>query len=166
MDAWSAAPRIVVGAIGAYLLMGGADRYRRALLLAGFAAGAGFTTSALTLQGPTAWAIALVAGALAALLASVAERVAVALLGAATFATVGALVAPLVTQVPAWSVTLAGGVLGLFLMAPLYRLALPAVTAVGGALLVAWSFDRLHDARVIVLCALVGLAVPWFRKRR
>jgi hypothetical protein len=80
MQEW--VPRIVVGAIGAYLLLGGAEHYRRALLLAGFAAGVGFATHALhreAIVGPTAWAIAFVIGALAALLFSVAERVAVAL---------------------------------------------------------------------------------------
>lgn len=162
-------PRIVVGAIGAYLLLGGADHYRRALLLAGFAAGAGFATSALqqaAIHGPTAWAIAFVAGALAALVFSVAERIAIALVGAAIFATLGALVAPFVPQIQPWIVTAVAGVLGLFAMGPIYRVALPVVTAAGGSLLVAWSLDRLHDARVIIGCALVGLVVPWLRSRR
>jgi hypothetical protein len=169
MDEWTAVPRIVVGAIGAYLLLGGAEHYRRALLFAGFAAGAGFATHALdraAVQGPAAWAIAFVVGALAALLFSIAERIAVALLGAAIFATLGALASPFVPQIEPWIVTAVAGVLGLFLMPPIYRAALPLVSAVGGALLVAWSVDRLHDARVIVVCAVVGLLVPWLRRRR
>jgi hypothetical protein len=165
MEAWDAV-RIAVGAIGAYLLLGGAEHYRRALLLAGFAAGAGLTADALTIRGPTAWAIAFLVGALAALLASLAERIAVALLGAALFATVGALAAPFVPLVEPWLVSVVGGVLGLFLMAPLYRLGLPLVTAGGGALLVAWALDRLDDPRVLVGAALVGVVVPWIRKRR
>jgi hypothetical protein len=164
MEAW--VPRIVVGAIGAYLLLGGAASYRRALLLAGFAAGAGFATQALQIVGPAAWAIAFLAGALTALLFSFAERIAVALLGAAIFATLGALLAPFVPQVQAWIVTAVAGVLGLFLMAPLYGAALPIVSAAGGALLVAWSIDRLHDARVLFVCAVVGLVVPWLRTKR
>jgi hypothetical protein len=161
-------PQIVVGAIGAYLLLGGADHYRRALLLAGVAAGAGFAADALheaAIEGPTAWAIAFGAGALAALVFSFAERIAVALVGAAIFATLGALVAPFLPIEP-WIVTAVAGVVGLFAMGPIYRKALPVVTAVGGALLVAWSLDRLHDVRVIVGCAVVGLVVPWLRKRR
>jgi hypothetical protein len=162
-------PRVVVGAIGAYLLLGGAESYRRALLLAGFAAGAGFATQALhhnAIVGPAAWAIAFVAGALAALLFSVAEHIAIALLGAAIFATLGALLAPFVPQVQPWIVTCVAGVVGLFAMAPIYRVALPFVTAAGGSLLVAWSLDRLHDVRVLVVCALVGLVVPWLRRRK
>lgn len=161
-------PRIVVGAIGAYLLLGGAEQYRRALLLAGFAAGLGFATHALHRQaivGPTAWAIAFVIGALTALLFSVAERVAIALLGAAIFATLGALVAPFVPRIEPWIVTAVAGVIGLFAMGPIYGVALPFVTAAGGSLLVAWSLDRLNDARVLVACALVGLVVPWVRKK-
>jgi hypothetical protein len=161
-------PRVVVGAVGAYLLLGGAAHYRRALLLGGFAAGAGFATHALhreAIVGPTAWAIALVAGALTALLFSFAERVAIALLGAAIFATIGSLVAPFVPRIDAWIVTAVAGVLGLFVMAPIYGVALPFVTATGGSLLVAWSLDRLQDARVLVVCALVGLVVPWLRRR-
>ena len=162
-------PRIVVGAIGAYLLLGGAEHYRRALLLAGFAAGAGFATQALhreAIVGPMAWVIAFVVGALAALLFSVAERIAIALLGAAIFATLGALLAPFVPQIESWIVTAVAGVLGLFVMGPIYGVALPFVTAAGGSLLVAWSLDRLHDARVLVVCALVGLVVPWLRRRK
>ena len=167
MEEW--VPRVVVGAIGAYLLLGGAEHYRRALLLAGFAAGAGFATQALhraAIVGPTAWALAFVAGALTALLFFVAERLAIALLGAAIFATLGALLAPFIPQIQAWIVTAVAGVLGLFLMPPLYGAALPVVSAAGGTLLVAWSLDRLHDARVLVLCAVVGLVVPWLRKKR
>ena len=162
-------PRVVVGAIGAYLLLGGAEHYRRALLLAGFAAGAGVATQALhheAIVGPTAWAIALVAGALTALLFSFAERVAIALLGAAIFATLGSLFAPFVPQVEPWIVAAVAGVIGLFAMGPIYAVALPFVTAAGGSLLVAWSLDRLHDARVLVVCALVGLVVPWLRKKK
>jgi hypothetical protein len=169
MDGWSAVPRIVVGAIGGYLLIGGADHYRRALLLAGFAAGAGLATSALArlaVDGPVAWAIAFVAGALAALLFSVAERIAVSLLGAAIFATIGTLVAPFVTHVQPWIVPAVAGVLGLFVMHPIYNAALPVVSAAGGSLLVAWSLGRLHDPRVLIVCALVGLVVPWLRRRR
>jgi hypothetical protein len=58
------------------------------------------------------------------------------------------------------------GVLGFFVMVPIYAVALPFVTAVGGSLLVSWSLDRLHDARVLVLCALVGLIVPWLRRKK
>ena len=57
-------------------------------------------------------------------------------------------------------------VLGLFAMAPIYRVALPFVTTAGGSLLVAWSLDRLHDIRVLVVCALVGLVVPWLRRKK
>jgi hypothetical protein len=162
-------PRIVVGAIGAYLLLGGAQSYRRALLLAGFAAGAGFATQALhreAIVGPTAWAIALVVGALAALLFSFAERIAIALVGAAIFATLGSLLAPLVPRIEPWIVTAVAGVLGLFAMGPIYGVALPFVTAAGGSLLVAWSLDRLDDVRVLIVCALVGLVVPWLRTKK
>ena len=110
--------------------------------------------------------MAFVAGALAALLFSFTERVAIALVGAAIFATLGALLAPFVPKIEPWIVTAVAGVLGLFAMGPIYGVALPFVTAAGGSLLVAWSLGRLHDVRVLVACALVGLVVPWLRRRK
>ena len=152
-------PAVPVGVLGVVLALSGARFYRLAIVAPGFALG---VLAGLEVPGSeqTRMVAAIALGIIGAAVLHLVERFAVRVGSAFLTAGLAQVVAPLVTGEPnAWYVPVAGGVVGLFLFPSLYKKLLPVVTAIMGALCVAWSVGAAEDLRVVGAVAAIGCVV-------
>ncbi len=153
--------RTVGAATGLVLLVAGARLYRVAVMAPGFVLGLWLAHDHLPAMAP-GWRLGITVGAgmLGALLSSGIEQLAVRLAGALLVAGLTHAVLPLAWEgVPPWWAAPAAGFLGLALFPSVYRRLLPLITALLGALVIAWSLGRGADLLLILGVAAVGLVV-------
>lgn len=151
-------PRLLVGALGALILLFGARFYRLVLVVPGVALGvlAGVALTPDATPNQTALA-SLCLGIIGAVALFFLERLAVSLVGAVLTAGLvrAALPAMMGANLP-WYVPVAAGLVGMFLFPRLLRGLIKLISPLLGALLIAWSIGRPEDLRAILGLAAVG----------
>lgn len=160
-------PRILVGALGLTLLVLGSRVYRIAVVTPGVLAGlwvAGQVTTGAssTVQYAAMIGLGLAGGILAFLL----ERFAVAVAGALIGGGLGDALGPLLLgDQMHWSVPAVAAIVGFLAVPYLYERLLPLLTAVLGALALAWAAGREQDLIFIALVAAAGLVLQLLLRR-
>lgn len=160
--------RLVVGLAAVLLLVAGARLYRLAIVAPGVAAGVLAGLEVMASADPTTRLVAALAlGVIGGVLFHLVERLAVSAAGALLLAGLAHALSPLVLTGPEpWYVPVAAALVGVFLFPRLYRTLLPVITAVLGALGVAWAAQRPEDVVLIGGLSVFGLAVQLFFRRR
>lgn len=161
-------PVSVVGVVGGALLVAGARLYRLALLTPGLAAG---VLLGLEITRGASSEIQLIAalclGIIGAGVVMLIERLAIALGGA--FLMGGLTHAAMPVLIPGfneWYVPIAGALLGLLIFPTLFRKLLFVLTALGGALCVAWAMGTPQDLVMIGGLWLAGTVIQWITRTR
>lgn len=157
-------PRLLVGLLSAVVLLFGARLYRLVLVTPGFLVGVlvGLQVTAGGAPGTQVIA-ALSLGVIGAFALYMAERVAVALVGAVIVAGLARVGMPLIlgSGLP-WYVPAAAGVVGLFLIPSLLRSAIRLLTPLLGALGLTWALGRQDDPRIFLGLVLMGVLFQLF----
>jgi hypothetical protein len=147
-QAWlETTPTWITGVSGGLLLVAGGRLYKLAVVAPGIVAGVYAATWLPAELGSVVIAVAAVVLAIAgAILCRLLERLAVAAIGVIAMAGVTQLAWPLAMdgQVAPWWGVLVGGALGLLLFPSVFRALIRWITALLGALMVAWSVGY-HD---------------------
>ncbi len=164
-DTWQpvleSAPRWITGLVGGLLLLAGGRMYKLAVLTPGILAGVTLAMLLPPTLGPLVIAgAALLLALVGALLCHLLERLAVHAIGAIALAGLCQVGWPLVAAEPApwWGVLLAAA-LGLLLFPRIFKSLIRWVTALVGALVLAWTIGRPDDPFVIGGLFLGGCAV-------
>lgn len=158
----------MVGVLSAIVLLFGARMYRLVLITPGVAIGVlvGLRLTQDTSAGTQAVA-AVCLGIVGAAVLAMAERVAVALVGAVIVAGLSHALLPLITSAGfPWYVPAAAGVVGLFLLPSMLRAAIKLLTPLLGATGVCWALGRPDDLRILVGLTLTGAAFQLIVLRR
>lgn len=154
-------PHVLVGVLGAIMLVAGKRLYGLAIMAPGVAAGV-MVGLAFT-EGQDLTMRLMACGALAIIAAYVlysAERLAIAAAGSFVAVGLARAGAPLVTGAPApWYVLLAAGVVGIFFFPRLYRRLLVVIAPAIGALCMAWATGREGDLALITGLTLLGTVI-------
>ncbi len=164
-QAWlETTPVWITGLSGGMLLVAGGRLYKLAVVAPGVlggVAGALWIGEAAGLTGPVVAVAAVVLAVAGAVLCRFLERMAVAAIGVIATAGITQLAWPLVTDgaaAPWWGVLL-GGAVGLLLFPGIFRSLIRWITALLGALMVAWSVGYSDNVWVVGVLFLVGCVV-------
>ncbi len=163
-------PQVLVGLAAVVLCLDGARATKVAVAVAAFGSGAVgaavLASGALGLDGLTTAVLSLCGGVGALLLARIAEKVGLVVVGSVLGAAlVGGVDQTFGLGLPWWA-SLAGVVLGGLLMPRAFGWLLIVLTpAVGGGLL-AWAVGRQDDLRIIGAAFVVGVVVQLGRRGR
>lgn len=161
-------PRILAGAAGLLLLVLGSRVYRLAVVTPGVMAGLWIaeqvtSDASNTVQYAAMIGLALAGGVLAFLLERFALAIAGALMGGGLADAIGPhLLGPELH----WAVPAVCALVGFLAMPALFERLLPLVTAVLGALALAWATGRAQDLIFIALVAAGGLLIQILLLRR
>ena len=154
-DSWQAwlesTPAWITGLSGGLLLLAGGRLYKLAVVAPGVLAGVAGALLLPAELGPVVIAVAAVVLAIAgAVLCHLLERVAVHAIGVIAAAGITQLAWPVVAGGPApWWGVLLGSAVGLLLFPGVFRSLIKWITALLGALMVAWSVGYHDDAYVV-----------------
>lgn len=160
-------PRLLVGLLSAVVMLFGARLYRLVLVAPGFACGVLFGLHVTASGAPKTQLIAaLCLGVLGGGALLLAERLAVAVLGAVVVAGICRAVLPLVlgAAIP-WYVPAAAGLVGLLLVPRLLRAGIKLLTPLLGAIGVAWAVGRPGSLPLIGGLAVFGALFQLFALR-
>ncbi len=154
-------PHVLVGVLGAVMLVAGKRLYGLAIMAPGVAAGVMVGLAAT--EGQDLVMRLMACGALAIIAAFIlysAERLAIAAAG--SFVAVGLVraAAPMVMGGPApWFLMLAGGIVGIFFFPKLYRKLLVVIAPAIGAMCMAWAVGREGDLMLVIGLTLLGTVI-------
>ena len=164
-QAWLATtPTWITGLSGGLLLLAGGRLYKLAVValgIAGGVAGALWIGETAGLAGSVVAIAAVVLAVAGAVLCRMLERVAVAAIGVIATAGITQLAWPLVMdgQIAPWWGLLLGGAVGLLLFPSVFRSLIRWITALLGALMVAWSLGYQDNAYVVGGLLVLGCIV-------
>jgi hypothetical protein len=141
-------PRWITGLTGGLLLLAGGRLYRLAVVAPGVLGGVALALMLPQDLGPIVIALAAVLlAAVGALLCHFLERVAIHVVGAVALAGLARVAWPPLLHEPApWWGLLLGGALGLLFFPRIFKALIKAITALLGALVLAWSFGALEGS--------------------
>jgi hypothetical protein len=141
-------PRWITGLTGGLLLLAGGRLYRLAVVAPGVLGGVALALMLPQDLGPIVIALAAVLlAAVGALICNFLERVAVHVVGAVALAGLASVAWPPLLHEPApWWGLLAGGALGILFFPRVFKALVKVLTALLGALVLAWSFGVLEDS--------------------
>ncbi|MDG1481253.1 MAG: hypothetical protein P8R54_16795 [Myxococcota bacterium] len=159
-------PVFVMGVVGGALLVAGSRLYKLALVAPGLAAGLLLGLEVTSGAGPEIRMIAgLCLGIIGAGVMLLVERLAISLGGAFLVGGLANAVTPLVLPgQDAWYVPIAGAVVGLLIFPKMFRSLLFLLTALGGALCIAWAIGRPQDLPSIGGLWLAGTVIQWLTR--
>ncbi|MCB9742805.1 MAG: hypothetical protein H6740_09405 [Alphaproteobacteria bacterium] len=161
-------PRGVAAAGGALLLLAGARLYPLAIMAPGLAIGVTVgVVLPLPLEATARAILAVVLGGVGAFLFRSVERMAISGIGAIVTGGLAVSTWPLVMGQPApWWAAGAGALVGLLLFPRLFRFALKPITALAGAIILAWAGGMQGHLVLILGLAAVGFLVQLGQGRR
>ncbi len=157
-------PRTLCVVIGAVLILAGSRLYRLMLLGPGFVGGVLLAHHyAPAGSDTTKMAIVIGCGLVGVVLMHLMEQTALRLVGVALTVGAATAIAPEVFgSKPPWFLNYVAGAIGAVGFPIVYERALPLVTSLLGALMVAWALDRPTDIIMLVMLSAVGIAVQTF----
>ena len=154
-------PRVLCIVAGVLLIIAGGRLYRLMIVTPGFVAGVLLTTHYAP-AGTDMVKLGIIAGVglVGALIMHLMEQTALRLIGAALMVGLAMAVGPEVfgRNIP-WWLNYAAGAVGAVGFPILYQRALPAITSLLGALIVAWSLGRETDLWMLGILTLVGAVI-------
>jgi len=157
-------PRTLCVVIGAVLILVGSRLYRLMLLGPGFVGGVLLAHHyAPAGSDTTKMAIVVGCGVVGVVLMHLMEQTALRLVGVALAVGATTAIAPEVFgSKPPWFLNYVAGAIGAVGFPIVYERALPLVTSLLGALMVAWALGRPTDIIMLAILSVVGIAVQTF----